>query len=64
TTWDVGTYSINEAEALALLEAIQAAINMHMEYIIFESDSQNVANAQSRGNLSLHSNFEVKFVKR
>jgi ribonuclease HI len=80
TAWDIGHCSIIEAEALALREAIQAATHLNLENIIFECDSQTVVkaiHAQSGGNsefsiiiasikslLNLHSNFEVKFVKR
>jgi hypothetical protein len=80
TAWDIGYCSIIEAEALALLEAIQATTHLNLEKVTFECDSQTVVNAvhaQSRGNsefsiiissikslLNLHSNFEVKFVKR
>ncbi|GAU42385.1 hypothetical protein TSUD_123810 [Trifolium subterraneum] len=41
TSWDYGTYSIIEAEALALKEAVQAAIYMNMEEVIFESETHN-----------------------
>jgi ribonuclease HI len=80
TAWDYGTYSTIEAEALALKEAVQAAIQMNMEKVIFESDSQLVVQAihanyggQSEFSLLIssiksllvpHYNFEVKFVKR
>jgi ribonuclease HI len=80
TAWDYGHYSILEAEALALLEGMQAATSQNLETVIFECDSQSVVNAvhaQSGGNsefsiiissiknlLNLHSNFEVKFVRR
>lgn len=73
-------YSIIEAEALGLKEAIQGAISMHLEGVIFESDSQlevhaiNVNSSSSselsmiiysiENFLALPHNFKVKFVKR
>lgn len=41
-TWDCGPHSILEAEALALKEIIHGAITMHLENVIFKSDSQRV----------------------
>lgn len=38
--WNFGSYSILEVEALALEEAIHSAIDLHLEDVIFESDSQ------------------------
>ncbi|XP_058784021.1 uncharacterized protein LOC131658781 [Vicia villosa] len=80
TSWNVDIYTVVEAEALALKEAVQGSIQMQMERITFESDSQMVVQAISAnyvGNfefcviiysiknlLDLHPNFEVKFVKR
>ncbi|XP_058784473.1 uncharacterized protein LOC131659278 [Vicia villosa] len=43
--WDIGTLSILEAEAYALKEAIEGAITLHLDNIIFESDSQQVVQA-------------------
>ncbi|XP_058757283.1 uncharacterized protein LOC131630523 [Vicia villosa] len=78
--WDFGHYLILEAEALALNEAIQRAIDMQMQNVIFESNSQRTvqtihSNHQGVSEFSciissIHSllfnfpNFEVKFVKR
>ncbi|XP_058774507.1 uncharacterized protein LOC131648802 [Vicia villosa] len=78
--WDVGTMSIVKAEALALKEAMQHAISLNMECVIFESDSQVVvqavnSNATGCSELSFiflsikrmlvsFPNFGVKFVKR
>ncbi|XP_058771922.1 uncharacterized protein LOC131645266 [Vicia villosa] len=80
TLWNRGNVSIVEAEAIALKEVIQGAINLHLQHIIFESDSQIVVQATkdpSLGNsefsliinsirnlLSSRNDFEVKFVKR
>ncbi|XP_058742418.1 uncharacterized protein LOC131614899 [Vicia villosa] len=78
--WDFSHYPILEAEALALKEAIQSAIDMEVQNVIFESDSLRTVQA-IHGKLqgvsefsciisSIHSlllnfpNFEVKFVKR
>ncbi|XP_058783839.1 uncharacterized protein LOC131658576 [Vicia villosa] len=78
--WDSRNLSILEAEAMALKEAIQDSIALHLDRIIFESDSLNVvttlhSNASGRSEfhhvihsirllLSSFHNFEVKFVKR
>ncbi|XP_058732901.1 uncharacterized protein LOC131604482 [Vicia villosa] len=78
--WDVGTYSILEAEVMALKEAILGAINLNLRQVIFESDSQMVVQAlrtkhsgSSEFSLTVSSlqnlllsfpNFEVKFIKR
>ncbi|XP_058769064.1 uncharacterized protein LOC131642921 [Vicia villosa] len=78
--WDFGHYPILEAEALALKEAIHSAIEMQLENVIFESDSQRTVHAihTNHNGFSefnfiisfIHSllhnfpNFEVKFVKR
>jgi ribonuclease HI len=80
TYWKNITYSVLEAEALVLLEAMQVASTMNLEYITFESDSQLVVGALHANHegvsifsiiissiknlLLLNSNFEVKFVKR
>ncbi|XP_058775495.1 uncharacterized protein LOC131649754 [Vicia villosa] len=80
TAWDFGSFPILEAEALALKEAIRSAIDLHLEYVIFESDSQNTIHAicsdvngfsefssiisSIRSLLDNFPNFEVKFVKR
>ncbi|XP_045809903.1 uncharacterized protein LOC123904263 [Trifolium pratense] len=80
TAWEVGAHSIIEAEALALLDAMQSVILMNVEHIVFESDSEIVVDGvhtRYGGNsefsmlissikslLTLHSNFEVKFIKR
>ncbi|XP_058733174.1 uncharacterized protein LOC131604770 [Vicia villosa] len=80
TLWNRRNFSIVEAKAIALKEAIQGAINLHLQHIIFESDSQMVVQATndpSLGNsefsliinsirnlLSSRNDFEVKFVKR
>ncbi|XP_058783590.1 uncharacterized protein LOC131658296 [Vicia villosa] len=80
TAWDRGTLSILEVEALVLKEAIHGVINQHLDYVLFESDSQLVvqslrsnAHGTSEFNLIISSiklllldfpHFEVKFVKR
>ncbi|XP_058759639.1 heat shock 70 kDa protein 18-like [Vicia villosa] len=79
TSWNNGRFSIVEVEAIALKEAIQGAINLNLQNIIFESDSQLVVqatHATSPGNseynmiinsiqnlLNSRDDFEVKFVK-
>ncbi|XP_058776755.1 uncharacterized protein LOC131651102 [Vicia villosa] len=78
--WDFCNYPILEAEAMALKEAIHSAIDLHMENVIFESDSQITVQAillnrqgcsdfcsiiSSINKLLLDfPNIEVKFVKR
>ncbi|XP_058733181.1 uncharacterized protein LOC131604778 [Vicia villosa] len=78
--WDIGTLSILEAEASAIKEAIESAIALHLENVIFESDARHVVQAihsnhkgdsefsliimYIRNLLHISSNFEVKFVKR
>ncbi|XP_058762486.1 uncharacterized protein LOC131635871 [Vicia villosa] len=78
--WDVGSSSILEAEALALKEAIQGALALHLDHVVFASDSQQVVQAihsnsirGSEFSFIIHSikllllnfpNFEVEFVKR
>ncbi|XP_058726215.1 uncharacterized protein LOC131597540 [Vicia villosa] len=79
-TWDFVTLPIIEAEALALKEAIQVAIELRVTNVIFESDSQITVNAIRTGLIGTSEfssiissicilllnfpNFEVKFVKR
>lgn len=69
-----------KAEALALKEVLHATIQMQMDRIIFESDSELVVqaiHANYGGNsyfsviissiknlLAFHSNYKVKFIKR
>ncbi|XP_058776172.1 uncharacterized protein LOC131650483 [Vicia villosa] len=43
--WDIGNLSPLEAEALALKEAVQHAVSLNMNCVIFESDSQLVSKA-------------------
>ncbi|XP_058758355.1 uncharacterized protein LOC131631582 [Vicia villosa] len=78
--WDIDTLSILEAEASAIKEAIEGAIAMHLENVIFESDAQQVVQAihskhmddsefsliimSIRNLLHVFSNFEVNFIKR
>ncbi|XP_058765192.1 uncharacterized protein LOC131638639 [Vicia villosa] len=80
SAWDSCTFSVLEAEALALKEAIQASSTLHNTPMIFESDSQQVVKAlssSSKGSsefitiinsikllLLVFPNFEVKFIKR
>ncbi|XP_058782551.1 uncharacterized protein LOC131656734 [Vicia villosa] len=80
TAWDGSTFSVIEAEALALKEAIQSVIMLHNAPTIFESDSQQVVQALSSNTpgssefisiinsikslLLDFPNFEVKFIKR
>lgn len=40
TTWDFGLYSVVEVETLTLKEALHMTIQMQMDHVIFESDSQ------------------------
>ncbi|XP_058725649.1 uncharacterized protein LOC131596935 [Vicia villosa] len=47
TAWDNCTFSVLEAEALAIKEAIQSATTLHNIPVIFESDSQQVVKAFS-----------------
>lgn len=37
--WDVGTFPILKAEALTLKEAIRGPITLHLNHMVFESDS-------------------------
>ncbi|XP_058762257.1 uncharacterized protein LOC131635640 [Vicia villosa] len=53
--WDIGTLSILEAEASAIKEAIEGAIAMHLEKVIFESDAQQVKFIKRQANLVAHS---------
>ncbi|XP_058741428.1 uncharacterized protein LOC131613804 [Vicia villosa] len=78
--WDIDSMSTIEAEALVLKEAVQHAISLNLNFVIFESDSQVViqgihsnVSSLSEFNLILLSikrllalipNFEVKFIKR
>ncbi|XP_058741741.1 uncharacterized protein LOC131614132 [Vicia villosa] len=78
--WDFVSFPTLEAEVLALKEAIQCAIDLNLENVTFESDSQNTVHAIHRDVVgssdfsaiisSIRSllfncpNFEVKFVKR
>lgn len=78
--WNLCTCSVIEAEALNLKEAIQKVIQMQINHIILENDSQVVVHEiqENKGNvvelsliisciknlLDCNSNFEVKFVKR
>ncbi|XP_058783244.1 uncharacterized protein LOC131657910 [Vicia villosa] len=78
--WDVGTLSVLEVEALALKEAIQGTVDLHLDHVVFASDSQQVVQAihsnvtgSSEFNFIIQSiklllldfpNFEVEFVKR
>src|SRR4051794_16035296 len=43
--WDVGISPVLDMEALALKEAMLNAIDLGLDHVIFESDSQNVTNA-------------------
>ncbi|CAJ2642004.1 unnamed protein product [Trifolium pratense] len=45
TYWISSAYSILEAEALVLLEAMKDASNMNLENIIFETDSSTIVAA-------------------
>ncbi|XP_058742161.1 uncharacterized protein LOC131614614 [Vicia villosa] len=38
--WDIGSMSSREADALALKEAVQHAVILNLDHVIFESDSQ------------------------
>ncbi|XP_058774306.1 uncharacterized protein LOC131648576 [Vicia villosa] len=78
--WDVGSFYILEAEALALKEAIQSALTLHIDIVIFEGDSLQVVQAihsntiggseftfiirSIKSLLCNFTNFEVKFIKR
>jgi hypothetical protein len=46
---DRGAFSIPEAEALALLEAVQTAYNTNIDSVIFDSDAQAVLLIANRG---------------
>ncbi|XP_058730987.1 uncharacterized protein LOC131602809 [Vicia villosa] len=43
--WDEGFLSVMEAEAMALKEAVQKAISLHLLHVVFESDCQSVVHA-------------------
>ncbi|XP_058734036.1 uncharacterized protein LOC131605729 [Vicia villosa] len=78
--WDYGLFPTVEAEAMALKEAIQAAVQLRLYQVQFESDSQLVVqaiHARKDGNyefsliiksikslLDAFPNFKVKFVNR
>lgn len=78
--WDYGCQYIMEAEAKAFKEAIQVALALNLQQVIFKSDSHRVVHAlraNTRGTsefsliiISLRNllltcpNFEVKFIKR
>jgi len=80
TKWQRENMTVLEGEAVALLEAIHSAETNRWNRVVFESDSSTLVLALSfPGNgdsefyiivsniiyqLSLHSNFEVKFVRR
>jgi hypothetical protein len=79
TSWKQVNMSTIEGESIALLKEIRLTSNMEWENVIFESDSQVLVDSiysNSRGpfefsnivssiifNLSLHSSFEVKFIR-
>ncbi|XP_058777167.1 uncharacterized protein LOC131651525 [Vicia villosa] len=58
TAWDGGSLSILEAEALALKEAIQCVSSLHIDHVLFESDSQVVVYSL-RSKLSGNSEFNL-----
>lgn len=45
TTWDFGLFPILEMEALVFKEAMLSAIDLRLDYVTFESDSQSVTQA-------------------
>ncbi|XP_050897686.1 uncharacterized protein LOC127104543 [Lathyrus oleraceus] len=64
-TWDTGTLSVIEAEALALKEAIRGAIDLYLDNVIFKSDSHRVVQViQSNHNGGSEFNFIIKFIIR
>jgi hypothetical protein len=80
TRWKRLKVSLLEGEAMALLEAIMFVSSKGWHNVIFESDSYTLVNSLSsqcnivsefymllsviNDKLSLHSNFEVKFIQR
>lgn len=54
-----GLFSVLEAEAMALKEAIQHAISPHFSHVTFESDCQLVVIKSIQNLLYFFSNFEV-----
>ncbi|XP_045829143.1 uncharacterized protein LOC123920860 [Trifolium pratense] len=56
--WLNGKYSILEAEALAILEAMKVVCNMNLEHVTFESDSQSVVAAIQANHVGV-SNFSL-----
>lgn len=78
--WDTGSLSVIEVEVMALKKAILEAVELHLENVIFESDSQRVVqviHSNHNGGFGfnfiitsikalLHDspNFEVEFIKR
>jgi ribonuclease HI len=80
TKWQRANMTVLEGKAVALLEALHFADANRWDRVVFESDSSTLVQALSspgRGDsefyaivssiiylLSLHSNFEVKFVRR
>jgi len=80
TKWQRANMTVLEGEAIALLDAIHFAVVNGWDRVVFESDSTTLVQALSslgHGDselcaivssiiyqLSLHSNFEVKFVRR
>ena len=80
TKWQRANMTVLEGEAVALLEALHFADANRWDRVVFESDSSTLVQALSspcQGDsefyaivssiiyqLSLHSNFEVKFVRR
>lgn len=43
--WDIGLLSTIEVEVLAIKEAVQTVIQLQLDYVIFENDSQTVVQA-------------------
>lgn len=42
TSWDFGSFSIIDAEAMTLKEEIEVAIQMQLDFVTFESNFQMV----------------------
>lgn len=59
TSWDHGWFSVVEAEALALKEAIRGVIQLDLNHIIFESDSQLMVQSIHAHS---HGNFEFSLI--